>query len=222
MAPAADTGTRLGSALLAYLLSVTLIVTLLPFQFAWPAKWQIIILLDPVDFVANILLFVPLGFLYRLTGPKRRSYALGVLALGALLSTAIELAQLFEGSRNTSVVDVATNAFGAWLGALAFDRIARWARLDGRVIGWLSLELPLMCLVYLLVPLLWINSVAVGGDALRLALTILTGLFGAHFLGGIQRHFFGPAGLSEPRQTATFAGWQGCRAASQTEANRRF
>lgn len=253
LAPAVDTGTRLGLALLAYMLGVTLIVTLLPFQFAWPSQWRMMIMLDPVDFIANVLLFVPLGFLYRLTRPAaHHRFALSVLGLGALVSLAIELAQLFETARNTSVVDVATNALGAWLGALAFDRIVRSAKLDGRVIGWLSLELPLMGLVYLLVPLLWINSVAVGGEPVRLAMTLLIGIFGAHLLGGIQRHYFGPSRVSEPQQTAAFAGiwflagafpllasrpvellsgaaavtafawWQGGRAVSQEESNRRF
>lgn len=249
---ASDTGARLGLALLAYLLGVTLIVTLLPFQFAWPAQWQMTLLLDPVDFVANILLFVPLGFLYRLTRPGKTRFALSVLALGALVSLAIECAQLFETNRNTSIIDVGTNALGAWLGALGSDRIARSARIDGRVIGWLALELPLMCLVYLLVPLLWVNSVAAGGETLRLAMTVLTGVFGAHLLGGIQRHYFGPANVSRAQQTAVFAGlwfiagafpliasrpavllsaagalaaytcWQGGRAVNVTQANRRF
>ena len=234
------------------MLGVTLIATLLPFQFGWPAQWQMTILLDPVDFVANILLFVPLGFLYRLTRPKTHGFALGVLVLGALLSIAIEVAQLFESARNTSIVDVVTNAFGAWMGALAFDRIAHWARLHGRIIGWLSLELPLMCLVYLLVPLLWVNSIAVGGEKLRLAMTLLIGIFGAHLLGGMQRHYFGPLRMSSPQRTAGFTGllflagafpvlasrpialltgaaavtvyawWQGCRAVRQAEKNRRF
>lgn len=234
------------------MLGVTLIATLLPFQFGWPAQWQMTILLDPVDFVANILLFVPLGFLYRLTRPKTHGFALGVLVLGALLSLAIESAQLFESNRNTSIVDVVTNAFGAWMGALAFDRIARWANIDGRVIGWLSLELPLMCLVYLLVPLLWVNSIAVGGEKLRLAMTLLIGIFGAHLLGGMQRHYFGPSRMSGSQHTAGFAGllflagafpllasrpiallagaaavtvyawWQGRRAVRLMEENRRF
>lgn len=247
-----DTGARLGLALLAYMLGVTLIVTLLPFHFAWPAQWKMIFYFDPVDLVANILLFVPLGFLWRLSRPAARGGALGVLVLGALLSLAIEAAQLFEANRNTSVIDVATNALGAWLGALACERIAGWARLDGRAIGWLSLELPLMCLVYLLVPLLWINSVATGGEWLRMAMTVLAGLFGAQLVGGMQRYYFGPAGLSTPRQSALFAGllflagsfplialkplmllpsaiavaafawWHGGRAVKWMEPNRRF
>lgn len=198
-----ETGTRLGVALLAYMLGVTLIITLLPFQFDWPSRWRVMFTGGPIDIVANILLFVPLGFLYRLA--RRESFrhsTLTVLWIGALLSMGIELVQLFERERYTSVLDVGTNALGAWLGAWAFDRLAPRTRVDGALIGRLSLELPLMGLMYLMVPLLWLNALASGGDVERGVLSLLLGVFGASLLGGIQRRHFGPVRQMSARATA--------------------
>ena len=206
---APDTGVRLGHALLAYMLGVTLIVTLLPFHFEWPREWRIIFFGDAGDVAANVLLFVPLGFLYRFARPAaHRHPALAALGFGALVSLAIETAQLFEAARESTVLDVAANAAGAALGAATCGRIARSARLDQRMLGWLALELPLMGLVYLLVPLLWASSLAAHGEAGRGVMTFLVGLFGATLLGGLQRFYFGPRGAAQPRQTAFFAaGW---------------
>lgn len=248
-----DTGERLGRALLAYMLGVTLIITLLPFQFEWPREWRIIVAGDAFDILANVLLFVPLGYLYRLARPREvRGSALSVLVLAAVVSIAIEAMQLFEPTRETTVLDVVANTFGAWVGAVAFDRIARSVQVDGRLVGWLALELPLMGLAYLLVPLLWINSLASAGAWARFLPTLLIGAFGAAILGGIQRHYFGPAGAARPRHTALFAviwflagafaalptrpgslamgalavgalcWWQGGRSLNPTAANRRF
>jgi VanZ family protein len=202
---ALKTGNRLGLALLAYMLGVTLIITLLPFQFEWPAQWRIASIIDPVDMIANVLLFVPLGFFYRLARSAYRCSALQVLVLGALASTAIESAQLFEIARVPSWVDVAANTTGAWLGALALGRVASSPKVNGRLVGWLALELPIMGLVYLMVPLLWVNSLSSGGDVVRDAGALLLGIVGAMLLGGMQRHYFGPAGASGARKTAVFA-----------------
>lgn len=201
-----ETGARLGVALLAYMLGVTLIITLLPFQFDWPSRWRVMFTGGPVDIVANVLLFLPLGFLYRLARREGvRHSTLTVLWIGAIISVAIEMAQLFEQERYTSVLDVATNATGAWLGAWAFDRLSPKARVDGALIGRLSLELPLMGLIYLLVPLLWLNALSSGREMERAALPILLGVFGASLLGGMQRRHFGPVRSLDARVTAAGA-----------------
>lgn len=203
---AADTGARLGTALLAYMLGVTLIVTLLPFHFAWPERWQVSVGDDPYDMVVNVLLFVPVGFLYRLVTPRERQGSmLLVIWNAALISIAIEAMQLFDATRESTLLDVIANTLGAWVGALGFDRIARSARLNGRLIGWLGLEIPLMGLVYLLVPLLWVNSLAARGELVPTFTTFLIGAFGATLLGGLQRHYFGPSRAAEPHHTAAFA-----------------
>lgn len=204
-----DTGARLGIALLAYMMGVTLIITLLPFQFDWPTRWRVMYTGGAVDVFANVLLFLPLGFLFQLARREGFRHAtLTVLWVGALLSMAIESAQLFEVERYTSVLDVATNALGAWIGAIAFERVAPKARVDGALIGRLSLELPLMGLIYLLVPLLWLNALASGGEVVRGWMMILLGIFGAILLGGIQRFHFGPAKSLGAGVTAVAAvGW---------------
>jgi VanZ family protein len=200
-----DTGARLGFALLAYMLGVTLIITLLPFEFTWPDVWRISDIVDVVDMVANVLLFVPLGFFYALARHARRSPAVHALLLGAAVSLAIEAVQLFEIERQSSPVDVAVNALGAWLGAIAGTRVARAAMVEGRLVGWLALELPHMGLIYLMVPLLWIDALSTGADAVRRAAPFLLGVTGAILLGGMQRYYFGPWRASEPSRTAAFA-----------------
>src|SRR5688500_7556141 len=86
----ADTGARLGMALLVYMLGVTLIITLLPFHFAWPQRWQVTLGDDPYDMVLNVLLFVPFGFVYRMVMPRGRGSMVLVIASAALISIAIE------------------------------------------------------------------------------------------------------------------------------------
>src|SRR5882672_2124643 len=75
------------------------------------------------DLVGNILLFVPLGFLASGSGCSavgrgwgRRICASGLLAM--VVSTAIELGQLFSPGRTTSGIDVEANVTGALLGAM--------------------------------------------------------------------------------------------------------
>ena len=192
-------------ALLAYMIGVTLIVTLLPFHFAWPERWHVSVGDDPYDAILNVLLFVPLGFLYRMVTPRGWGAMLLVILNAALISVAIEGMQLFDATRESTLLDVVANIFGAVVGMAAFDRIARSAKLSGGVIGWLGLEIPLMGLVYLLVPLLWVNSLAARGEWAPTFATFLIGAFGAILLGGLQRHYFGPSRAAEPHRTAGFA-----------------
>jgi glycopeptide antibiotics resistance protein len=202
----ANTGGRLAIALLAYMLAVTLIVTLLPFRFRAPQQWHVLATGDLRDLVANVLLFIPLGFLYRAARPSpRRGLAVSVFFVGAAVSALIESAQLFVSARDASVLDVASNALGAWLGACAFDRIARFGS-NGRLLGWLALELPIMGLMYLLVPLLWVSSLASRGELLRYAALLLLGIFGAILLGGVQRHYRSRSRPAAPAAAPAFAG----------------
>ena len=202
-----DTGSRLGFALLAYMLVVTFMVTLLPLHFTWPAQWRVLLVGSPVDIFANVLLFVPLGFLFRLArSDARRTPVIAAVMAGALLSATIETVQFFEVARTSSLIDIGANAFGAGLGALAFGRIASMRRAGGRIIGRLALELPLMGLIYLMVPLLWIASLATHGQHARILTTFVLGAFGAILLGGMQRAYFGPVRGAQARDTAGFAG----------------
>ena len=200
----ANTGARLGLALLAYMFGVTLVVTLMPFRFEWPSGPRIELVGEPLDIVANVVMFVPLGFFYRIARPAARS-TLRVLAVGAAASVAIEAIQYFEPVRTPSPFDVATNAAGAWLGALAANRIARAVPEGGKLVGWLALQLPLMGLVYLLVPLLWIDALSAGEEGSRVILMPLLAAFGGVLLGGMQRHYFAPNLGTKPQRTAALA-----------------
>ncbi len=187
--PAQVSASRLGTALLVYMLGVTLIITLLPFQFTWPSHLRVMWTGDAMDVVANVLLFVPLGLLYRIaTHLSTRHAVMRALAAGLLVSMGIEALQLFEAERYTSVLDVATNGLGAIAGAVIFDRLAQRRSLDARWIGRLFLELPLMGLIYLTVPLLWLSALVatVTPDWAWIALPLAA--FGGMLLGGTLRH----------------------------------
>ncbi|MFN8573477.1 MAG: VanZ family protein [Gemmatimonadaceae bacterium] len=187
--PAQRSASRLGTALLVYMLGVTLIITLLPFQFTWPSHLRVMWTGDAMDVIANVLLFVPLGLLYRIaTHLSTRHAVMRALAAGLLVSMGIEALQLFEVERYTSVLDVATNGLGAIVGAVVFDRLAQQRALDVRWIGRLFLELPLMGLIYLTIPLLWLSALVatVTPDWAWIALPLAA--FGGMLLGGTLRH----------------------------------
>ena len=115
------TGRRLGTAVLLYLGAAVAVITLAPFQFeprpvhGLTAQW------GAVDVAMNIVMFVPIGFVSALSRARARSGVYvplgGALALGALMSGAVELAQLFAPSRFPSVFDLIANTAGAGVGA---------------------------------------------------------------------------------------------------------
>ncbi len=205
----APTRASLSRALLLYYAGVVLVITLAPFRFAAPRFFVIYYGTAPFDLAANVLMFVPLGFLHPLTRDDGMRPTLArAVGLGLLVSACIEAAQVFEPERYPSVVDIAANAAGALAGALLQRAVARRIRLSPRAVGRLALELPLMGLVYLLVPLLWLGSLATRGQVLRVAPLLLLGLFGARLLAALQRHAFGPAGVLGVRGLAlAAAGW---------------
>jgi len=76
---------------------------------------------SPGDFIANVALYMPLGFFAILAigkgvgTPKR--IALAVLT-GALLSTCMELVQYYDDGRQTAATDLYANVLGTGLGAI--------------------------------------------------------------------------------------------------------
>jgi len=72
-----------------------------------------------VDVIGNILLFLPIGFTFAGAAPalERRWRVLWAVVSGAVLSTGIEVVQLYLASRATDVDDVLFNTLGAMLGA---------------------------------------------------------------------------------------------------------
>ena len=102
----------------------------------WPRYWT------SFDFVANLLGYLPLGFLLFVavvrSGRRAREAALLACAGGALLSLTMEIVQNYLPHRVSSNVDLALNAvgtaMGAAIGALLHWRggIAQWQKLRDR------------------------------------------------------------------------------------------
>ena len=68
-----------------------------------------------------------------------------------LLSSAIECSQLFVQGRFASVIDVITNATGAWLGAIIFVFMTKKLKED-RAVRLPTLELPFYNICLDLIP----------------------------------------------------------------------
>lgn len=195
----------LGTALLIYMVLIVFLITLFPFDFRMPAKIHIKILTNPADFMANIVLFIPIGFLFKLSRRAGRDVlCLKALFWGFLLSISIEFTQLFIPGRYTQVIDVITNCLGSWLGAILLVLLK--GQLSGERAGKLfSLELPLMNLVYLLLPLMWLNGLSIGAEAARLWLLLLLGLFGTAVLCSISIYRFRNTGALSFAKLSFFA-----------------
>ncbi|MEE8304562.1 MAG: VanZ family protein [Candidatus Tectomicrobia bacterium] len=183
----------LGIALLTYLLLIIVVVTLLPFRFQWPPHLQIILVEEFIGVVANFCLFLPLGFVYRLNRRQPGDPWCGrPVVFGVAISMGIEVVQLFMPGRYTSPTDILANAVGVWAGAMLHAQVTR--RLHERLVDQLALEMPLMHLFYLLVPLLWLNSLTVGDELSRLWLLPLLGLCGAMVLAAVWTRRLQPTG----------------------------
>ncbi|MDQ3059065.1 MAG: VanZ family protein [Pseudomonadota bacterium] len=110
--------------------------------------WPLHFLAEPLprywtgfDVGANLLGYMPLGFLLALAALRSRrvSWAVSVAVLSAgLLSLTMETLQTYLPSRVASNVDMGLNTLGAWLGACcawALERIGvinRWSRVRAR------------------------------------------------------------------------------------------
>src|SRR5215212_2152530 len=179
------TGARLFGAFLGYIILVILLLTLNPFYLV-PAIHVNFTFYSSLDnFVANILLFLPVGFFYRLATARR-----GAFLLGAGLSLSIETMQLFIPARTSTVMDILANALGAGLGAVLHGLVSTHLVITPNMMGRLRLETPLMGLTYLLIPLLWIDGLALDESPNRWILTLLLSLAGAIILSNLFRHWW--------------------------------
>lgn len=172
-------------ALLTYMTLVVAAITLIPFEFKAPARIAISLTVSVSDVLANVVLFLPLGFLFQLAR-RQAGYGsvLQALAFGVLVSTAVEACQLFLPGRRSSLIDVATNGLGVLLGAAA----ATYLRAGERPVQaslLFAFEMPLMNVVYLLIPLLWLGSLSMGGEIHRLGLMMVLGVFGGSVIASV-------------------------------------
>lgn len=179
------TNARLFAALFGYITLIILLLTLNPFYFAfpmhvsfhWESSWG--------NLISNILLFLPIGFLYRLTTKRR-----GALLLGTGMSLTIEIIQIFIPARTPSIIDILANTFGAGLGAYLSELLSGWIVITPGIVNQLRLETPLMGTIYLFVPLLWIDTFAWNDSYNHLALTSLVGICGAIIFSDLFRHWW--------------------------------
>lgn len=105
--------------------------TLLPFEFSASGEliiqklkrmWERPLRGSWADVQANVLFFLPWGFLLGLWTARRGfgfiASVMIAMCTGAALSCTVELLQLLAPSRSTSFVDLVTNSFGATVGAI--------------------------------------------------------------------------------------------------------
>ena len=194
-------------ALLAYVLVVELLLTLSPFRFSWRTDWDISWLGDLSDAPANMLLFLPVGYFVRLALQRSHPHPVRNAVLwGALLSTCVEVLQLFLPDRLSSISDILSNAAGAGAGALLCGAMRR--RFDRMLPAMLTLEHPLLNLVYLTVPLMWLTGVGVETEPARVWLLAPLGAMGALILSGLWRHRFAVAAdIPRPALALAVLGW---------------
>jgi VanZ family protein len=96
MNPPEPKPSALGYALLTYMTLVIAAITLIPFEFKLPHELAFSSGGSPSDVLENIVLFIPLGFLFHLL--RRRTgwrSVLPALCFGVLVSAALETGQLF-------------------------------------------------------------------------------------------------------------------------------
>lgn len=168
----------LGSALLFYILIVTLLFTLAPFNYSNPdfSKLDEFWYWELNDTIKNVILFIPIGFLLLPILPDKRKYIYAAL-FGFGFSSFIEFNQIFIPSRSPGFNDILTNSTGTLLGIGGHFYVKSYVQKKSTTL--LHMGIPLMNIVFLLVPLLWISSFAAGYDVNRLWFLLLLGFIGA-------------------------------------------
>jgi len=135
-------------------LVLILVLTLFPYELgpgswkaAFGARFEFRPINNPLDFLANILLFLPLGVgaaacLTPRDPGRWRLAVLGLLAAGAL-SAGIEFVQVLLPSRSPALADVLANMMGFLLGILWWEKAVRiLLRAVSRI--WKCLNMPVL------------------------------------------------------------------------------
>ena len=182
----------LNSALLSYVIFIMLFITFFPFDYHWPVSFSVNTFWKVQESLQNIFLFVPFGYLLAslLNGSFRRTVILAFIG-GFSLSLFIEINQIFIVDRYSSPIDLANNSLGAVAGALFFIALRRAGSL--KEYGGRLLDIPLMNLVLMLIPLLWLNAVSSGHDVRRLWLAFLLAFIALYIMVAI--YLYGGRGI---------------------------
>ena len=195
------------ASLLIYMTLMVLLITFIPFRFHVPAKVEFIWSTSAKNLISNILLFIPIGFLFRHSGKKQSRFYWKAIGYGVILSLAIEITQGFIIGRTTSGYDVIANGSGAFLGAGFFD-YAKGKIKEQEPYRVSSLQIPLVNLVLLLTPLIWVTCLSSGNDPLRLYLLLLPlGIFGSGLLSSIFANRLAYTGISPNRFISATTVW---------------
>jgi glycopeptide antibiotics resistance protein len=198
MSVSSPSGRRLGAAVLGYLVVATLLITWAPFDFAAVPRHGLTRLWTWSDVLLNVVMFLPLGFLFEVARSRAgrdvswRRALLDAAGAGALLSVVIETGQLFLAGRYTSPVDVATNTAGAVIGALALRAVRPRLLVDSGTVRALALDVPLAGVIVLLVPLVWTGALGQAEPG-RLALYWLLAVTGGVLIGSVHGSYLAAA-----------------------------
>jgi len=204
----AESRARLCLVLLVYYVVVVAVVALAPFGFSLDADVRVVPTTTLVDAVGSVLLFLPLGFLYPLTRPRRDPPRVQILAWGTLIAVLVMLAQLFEADRETPLIELFTATLGVAIGMELLGVVNRRMRASTRFSGRLSLELPLVGLIYMLMPVVLTTSFGAPRDPERALLLIPLALLAARLFAAVQQYHFGPAGVfSDAAMSLIAGGW---------------
>jgi glycopeptide antibiotics resistance protein len=177
-----------GTVLLVHVIIVIFILTLQPFNFQNPEAFRFRLDGYYPDIIRNIILFIPVGFFFRLAKLKpSQGYALNALFLGASISLVIESCQLFLPDRYPAISDILANGIGAWAGLKIHDVIKKKTS-NGDMLKVIALNLPLTGLVYLVTPLLMIHAFSTGTDPQRIWLMVFPGAIGSMVIASIYSY----------------------------------
>ncbi len=161
----------LNGAMFAFMLLITLLITLSPFRYVLPAHFSVPTYFRWKEAIENILFFLPLGYTFvAMRDASQKRWLVPVIAAGLFMSGLIELNQAYIPGRYPSVADVMENTLGALAGG-AIHRLFRHSAMANRL--GLALEIPLANLLLLLIPLCWIDTMANGNELNRLWLLFL-------------------------------------------------
>ncbi len=185
---AADfTGLRLGRALVGFLAFLIGVTSLAPFRFAALPQAATLVVLDPATLALSFALFVPLGYVLQLTRPRGAPVGWGqLLTVGVGLSLSLEAAQLWLPGRTPALTEALANILGTLAGGWGYHALFRRVRASDAV-KQLALELPLVAVLYLLVPLVALGGLGLVGDhATRGWLLLPLVAAAGAILGGVQ------------------------------------